>query len=155
MFLTGVMFYFFIVIITILLGADLRWFIDFPSFIFILLSNIAILITTNSIKNFLYGIKLLVVKNIEVDSDKIKESIEVFSLLDKASLIISILGILIGFISMSGNLAEPSSLGVHMAVLLLVPLYSAMINIIMIKPAKFMLIKIQRRSNQSSSITIE
>ena len=147
MFLTGIVFYFVIIITTILLGADLRWFIDFPSFKYILLSNIALLITTNSIKNFAYGIKLLIVKNIEVDSDKIKESIEVFSLLNRASLVISILGVLIGLIGMCGKLEEPSSLGVYMAVLLLVPFYSAMANIMIIKPAKFMLIKIQRGLN--------
>ena len=144
MFLTGIVFYFIIIISTIVLGADLRYFIDLPSFIFILLSNIAVLITTNTIKDFSYGIKLLIMKNIEVDSGRIRESIELFTLLNKASLVISILGVLIGLINMGGNLEEPSSLGAYMAVSLLVPLYSAMINIILIKPAKFMLIKIQR-----------
>ena len=144
MFLTGIVFYFFIIITTILLGSDLRYFIDLPSFIFILLSNIAVLITTNTIKDFSYGIKLLVMKNTEVDSSRIRESIELFSLLNKASLVISIVGVLIGLINMGGNLDEPSSLGAYMAVSLLVPLYSAMLNIIIIKPVRFMLIKIQK-----------
>lgn len=144
MFLTGIVFYFIIIIATILLGSDLRYFIDVPNFIFVLLSNLAVLITTNTIKDFSYGIKLLIMKNTEVDSSRIRDSIELFTLLNKASLVISIVGVLIGLISMGGNLDEPSSLGSYMAVSFLVPLYSAMLNIIIIKPVRFMLIKIQR-----------
>ena len=143
MFLTGIVFYFFIIITTISLGSDLRYFIDLPSFIFILLSNIAVLITTNTIKDFSYGLKLLVMKNTEVDSDRIRESIELFTLLNKASLVISVVGVLIGLINMLGSLDDPSSLGPYLAVSFLVPLYSAIVNIVIIKPARFILIKIQ------------
>lgn len=147
MFLVGVVFYFLIILSTILLGSYVAAFNDLPSFAFVLLSNVAVLIITKGIKDFSYGIKVLTLKNIKVDSGKLKESIEIFKLLHKSSFGISFFGFLIGIISMLSKLDDPSSIGPSMAIALLIAFYSTMLDLVIISPARFMLSKIERNFN--------
>ena len=150
MFLLGICLFIVIVIITILVGASLSNFIDLASFVFVIITNISILISTNSFKDFWYGVQLLIFNNKEVDIFRLTESMKIFGLLQKSSIGISILGFLIGLISVLSHLSEPSMIGPSIAVALLIVFYSILVSLVVISPAKYILSKIERKATQKN-----
>jgi hypothetical protein len=113
-------------------------------FLFVLLSNIAILITSKSITNFIYGIKLLTFKNGNIKKEKVNDSIEIFNLLIKSSFFICFIGIIMGFIIMQQHLSDPSSIGPNMTLTSLILFYSIILDLIILIPGKYLLSKITR-----------
>jgi chemotaxis protein MotA len=80
----------------------------------------------------------------------LKESISIFNLLQKSTIGISVVGFLIGLISMLHNLTEPSSVGPSMAVALIIVFYSTILCLVILSPAKYILSKIERRINNNT-----
>lgn len=119
----------------------LRAFIDPSSIVFVLFSNVALLVATRSIKSFVYGIRVISSKKIKIEKEKLMESIEVYDLLQKAFVGIGMLGFIIGIISLLHVLDGPSSIGPAMDVSLLTVFYSTLFGTLFITPTKFLLKK--------------
>ena len=141
MFVIGILLFIVTVIFTMATGLRLRAFIDTSSIVFVLFSNVSLLMATRSIKSFVYGIRVISSKKIIIEKEKLMESIEVYDLLQKASVGIGVLGFIIGIIALLHALNDPSSIGPGMAVSLLTVFYSALFGTLFITPTKFLLKK--------------
>jgi flagellar motor component MotA len=144
MFLIGVILFLLIINSTIFLFSNSGMPFNLLCFLFVLLSNIAILITSKSITNFIYGIKLLTFKNGNIKKEKVNDSIEIFNLLIKSSFFICFIGIIMGFIIMQQHLSDPSSIGPNMTLTSLILFYSIILDLIILIPGKYLLSKITR-----------
>ncbi len=151
MFLIGILLFVFITSITITLGSEIYIFLDLYSLLFLILCNTAIIISTDSRIEFFYGLRLIVFKDVKVDRQKISESIKVFVLLKKSSIWISIIGFLIGSISILTRLTDLSNieLATGMGLSLLVILYCALLQASLILPVEYLLNK--KLTNTESS----
>lgn len=83
-FIIGVGLFLLLVVVTIFLGTTLGNFIDLPSLLFVILTNVALILATRSIQDFLYGIKVLVNRKMEIEQVKLQESVKIFDLLQRS-----------------------------------------------------------------------
>ncbi|MTI48094.1 MAG: hypothetical protein FH761_09645 [Firmicutes bacterium] len=149
MFLLGVLAWMIIIVISVGV-ADLNYLIYLPSILFVLLSNLAILISTNSFKSLLHGFRILILNNIEIRKSDLDESIKTFELLIKSSILISLLGFIIGTVNMLHRLTDPSSVGPHMSLALLIIFYSIVLDLVVLIPGNFLLKKKDNLIKESS-----
>lgn len=145
MFYIGIFIFTCTVLFTMASWGILRAFVDPLSIVFVLLSNIALVIATKSMKSFIYGVKVISSSKTEIHKKKLSESIEVFSLLLKTSIGIGFIGFIIGLIALLHVLDDPTSIGPAIAVSLLTVLYSVLFATLILIPAKFLLNKIARK----------
>ncbi|WP_202710968.1 MotA/TolQ/ExbB proton channel family protein [Sporosalibacterium faouarense] len=149
MFLLGVLAWMIIIVISVGV-ADLNYLIYLPSILFVLLSNLAILISTNSFKSLLHGFRILILNNIEIRKSDLDESIKTFELLIKSSILISLLGFIIGTVNMLHRLTDPSSVGPYMSLALLIIFYSIVLDLVVLIPGNFLLKKKDNLIKESS-----
>ncbi len=150
MFSVGVLVFFALIYYCILSSSiELSVFFDTMSIVFVLISYISLLLFTNSFKEFKNGIKVLFNSKIDLDIKEIRQSIDIFSLLFVSSFFISIIGMILGVIILLTLLSDPSSIGPAMAVIFLVLFYVALIDFIIICPAKYKLKKIEKKLSEN------
>lgn len=128
-----------IIVLTTLFYGSIYGIIDMPSLFLVLGINVAIIIGTGSIKDFLYGLKLCVSKNTTPDKNKLSNSIRLFRLLFKTSIGSGFIGLLIGFISLFSSLSDPASIGPHSSISLISVLYGLVLAFGVISPIIFVL----------------
>ncbi len=114
-------------------------FLDFQSFIFVLLANIALLIATKSAGDFWYGVKVAYKKGTEWDRPRIKKAIKAIELLQKSVLGICILGFLMGVVIILAGLEEPMIVGPAVGLILFTVIYSVLLNLVILNPVKYVL----------------
>ncbi len=118
---------------------------DLPSLLFVLLSYVTLIIMTKSFNEFKYGVKVVLDKEELSDEKKLEESIALFKLFAKSSFVISILGIILGVVSIVYNISEPSAIGPAFAVVLLIPLYNVILDLVFTFPIRYKLEKMRRK----------
>jgi len=150
MFIFGVLLYILLIMFAGIMSGSVLHFIDIPSFIFVFVANIAILMSTKSFKDFWYGIRVVSLKEVELDGVKIENSIRVFALLYKSSFGIGVFGFLIGLISVLNYLDDPSHIGPAIGISLLTVFYSILFALAVLIPGRFALKKIEVPKKKSS-----
>lgn len=145
MFLIGVTLFVGTIIFTMAKWGIIGAFIDSSSILFVLLSYLALMLTTRSLSDFTYGIKVVTSKKTVINKKRLSDAIDVFHLLQKASIGIGILGFLIGLVLLLNVLSDPSSIGPSLAVSLLTATYCVIVTLVFLTPVKFLLNRVAKR----------
>ncbi len=147
MFIIGIIIFLAIIFATILAGAPLYAFLDLMSLFIVLGLYFAVLVSTSSLKDFAYGMKCIVKKKFQPETNMILQSIETFKLLDRVTLGIGLTGLIMGIVGILSSLTDLTLLGPSFAVALLVGFYCILLNTIYIKTSVFILKK-RSKENQ-------
>ena len=117
--------------------------VDVRSLFIILGSMLAVLLSTNSIKDFLYGFKSVLTNKPINDIKQIDKCIKLFYTLDTATIIAGLISAIISVILLLTSLDDLSTIGPATASTLFSILYSLSISIIVIRPIKYRLEKMK------------
>ncbi len=142
MYFIGILIFAIIIYIFNFIGARITALNDLPSLLFVLFSYIGIIIITNGFNDFRYGLKVIFGKENPSNKKKLKGSIALFSFLFKSSFLISALGMILGAISLLNKLSDPTSIWPSLAVIILIPLYNIILDLIFIFPIIYKLKKL-------------
>ena len=141
MFVLGILIYIVVLSIAMSFSSRIGYFADLPIFLMIIGFNIAVLIATKSFKD-LKDVFIDIFSTARIsESAKLNRGISIINLLIKVTIVSGFIGGIIGFISMLTRLSNPSSIGPHMATILLSFLYSLSIAFFLLLPARFILEK--------------
>ncbi len=114
--------------------------IDIPSVVIVLVPAIVFSIATSSWKTFSLSWKLVFVSGAEAAKEEIQEVRAVLNTFGNVSLLMGIIGTLIGLVLMLADLSDPNAIGPNMSVALLTIYYGTFL--------KFLCYVAERRVNQ-------
>lgn len=141
MFILGILVFVVMICVYILLGAQMNVFLDMSTLLYVIIGYVAILLTTQSFKEFYKGILLANKKDMKVECDELKKMEQVYKVLSKASWGIGLMGIIISVMSMFATLDSPSSVGPAMNNAFMAIFYTLLINTIFLTPIRFFIKK--------------
>lgn len=141
MFVLGVIIYIVVLSIAMSFSSKISYFVDLPIILMIIGFNISVLIATKSFKD-LKDLFINILRTTKIsESATLNRGISIINLLIKVTIVSGFIGGIIGVISMLTRLSDPSSIGPHMATVLLSFLYSLSITFFLLLPARFILEK--------------
>ena len=140
MYLIGVLFFLLASCIVITIsGTQIVAFLSATSILMILIATISVVIATKSFRDFINGLKIVLIKNHSVSIVDMYRSIKIYDLLIKASFGGGIIGFFIEIIAMLGNLKAPNQIGPYISISLLSIVYGLVFGYFIFMPIKFRL----------------
>jgi flagellar motor component MotA len=130
----------------ILLGGDLRYFIDIASMLAILLPLAGVLVATGSFKVFLAGLRAVIFPKEEISEEMRGRAASLFRLLSKTTAMIAGVSVLICLVNVLFNLDvfHPGSvraLGINIAAAMISLIYGLLLIVAVFEPVVFILKK--------------
>lgn len=120
-------------------GTHVAAFLSFTSLLMIIISIISVIIATKSFRDFINGLKIVLMKTHCVSVVEMYKSIKIYDLLIKTSVGGGVLGFFIGIIAMLGNLKALNQVGPYVAISLLSIVYGVVFAYFIFMPIKFRL----------------
>lgn len=115
---------------------DIRYLLDFPSMVILLIVIIPSLIQTGLLKDFNNSFRLIIGKKSNGTFREIKRAITAIQLVRKSAMNTAIFSACISFIVIMRQLSSPAQLGPNLAVAILSISYAAILNIVFLPMEK-------------------
>ena len=115
---------------------DIRYLLDFPSMVILLIVIIPSLIQTGLLKDFNNSFRLIIGKKSNGTFREIKRAITAIQLVRKSAMKTAIFSACISFIVIMRQLSSPAQLGPNLAVAILSISYAAILNIVFLPMEK-------------------
>lgn len=140
MYFIGVLIFAIAIMLATAVSININALLNLQSIFVLTAAIISTLVATGSLKDFIFGLKVLLKSDTEIEIEQLQACIELHKLLFKVTLASGVIGWLVANISIV-NAHDPSIIILVMARSLLPILYSLIISFIFILPAQYLLIK--------------
>ena len=130
----------------------ITWVIDMPSLMTIVLAQWAVILITGEGKTFIKSLNALFSKKYVISNQDRLKAVELNILLSKVTVYAALFAFTTGLVFMLGMLGDPSVLGPIISVSLISLVYGALINIIFVLPAIYIL-KHRKNPDDNAAIT--
>ena len=131
--------------LVISLNSKIGYYIDIPSFQYFVGSSALFLLITGRLKDYLRGLKMIYWRNVITNDNEIERSLETFILIERASLLLGIIGVLISAVSGLNDYYNSMHIGFSISTGLLICLYFSINSVLVIVPGKTQLSKMLER----------
>ncbi|MCL2388042.1 MAG: hypothetical protein FWC89_10920 [Defluviitaleaceae bacterium] len=125
--------------VPLMLTGDIIWLIHAPAMMGYLLVLVAVLVVTGEFKIFVKSVNALLSKKYNISSEEIERGIKLFEVMKKSVILAGVFFTAGATMSMLRDLQDFHALGPMIAILLILVLYAAMINLVFILPAIYIL----------------
>ena len=133
--------------LVITLNSNIAYYIDIPSFQYVVASLGLFLLLTGRVKDYLHALKVLYWRNDSTDYAKIERSLETLILTERASFWLGLIGVLICAVSVLNDYYNSMHIGISISTGFLICLYFSINVILVIIPGKTQLSKILERKS--------